>query len=132
MGNKGVKGVTCSVHKPGAQPPQKEPGPGLFSPQDPGNGLREEPAETPSHQQRLEHIVRRAAVQDKVRPQFLLQFLPQFLLQFLPPFLPQSLPPLLPQSLPPFLLQSLPQFPLPGLPDTPWLHWNLVFQSSFL
>ncbi|KAF4792035.1 chromosome transmission fidelity protein 18 [Turdus rufiventris] len=34
--------------------------------QDPGNGLREEPAETPSHQQRLEHIVRRAAVQDKV------------------------------------------------------------------
>ncbi|XP_058705580.1 chromosome transmission fidelity protein 18 homolog isoform X2 [Poecile atricapillus] len=38
--------------------------------QDPGNGLGEErgdaePAETPSHQQRLEHLLRRAVVQDK-------------------------------------------------------------------
>ncbi|XP_032930366.1 chromosome transmission fidelity protein 18 homolog isoform X2 [Catharus ustulatus] len=38
--------------------------------QDPGNGLGEEPAETPSHQQRLEHLVRRAAVQDKPEVDF--------------------------------------------------------------
>ncbi|NXO64163.1 CTF18 protein, partial [Phainopepla nitens] len=57
------------------QPPQGEAGPCLCSPQDPGNGLREEPghaepAGTPSHQQRLEHIVRRAAVQDKPEMDF--------------------------------------------------------------
>lgn len=34
------------------------------------------PAVPPNHQQRLEHIVRRAAVEDKVRG---LQFLPNFL-----------------------------------------------------
>ncbi|KFQ11315.1 Chromosome transmission fidelity protein 18, partial [Leptosomus discolor] len=49
-----------------------DPHPGLFSPQEPGNGLGEEgeragtgPAAPPNHQQRLEHIVRRAAVEDK-------------------------------------------------------------------
>uniref|UniRef100_A0A8C0EYE2 Chromosome transmission fidelity factor 18 n=1 Tax=Bubo bubo TaxID=30461 RepID=A0A8C0EYE2_BUBBB len=46
----------------------------------PGNGLGERgdtrPVVPPNHQQRLEHIVRRAAVEDKVRG---LQFLPRFL-----------------------------------------------------
>uniref|UniRef100_A0A8C0F1M4 Chromosome transmission fidelity factor 18 n=1 Tax=Bubo bubo TaxID=30461 RepID=A0A8C0F1M4_BUBBB len=47
---------------------------------EPGNGLGERgdtrPVVPPNHQQRLEHIVRRAAVEDKVRG---LQFLPRFL-----------------------------------------------------
>uniref|UniRef100_A0A8D0FKX4 Chromosome transmission fidelity protein 18 homolog n=1 Tax=Strix occidentalis caurina TaxID=311401 RepID=A0A8D0FKX4_STROC len=43
----------------------------------PGNGLGDTgPVVPPNHQQRLEHIVRRAAVEDKVRG---LQFLPRFL-----------------------------------------------------
>lgn len=57
---------------PGAQTRQGEPHSGVSSLQDPGNGLVEErgdpePAGTPNHQQRLEHIVSRAALQDKVR-----------------------------------------------------------------
>lgn len=56
----------------GAQTRQGEPHSGVSSLQDPGNGLVEErgdpePAGTPNHQQRLEHIVSRAALQDKVR-----------------------------------------------------------------
>ncbi|NWH93293.1 CTF18 protein, partial [Aegithalos caudatus] len=49
-----------------------EPGSGLCSPQDPGNGLRDQQGDTrtPNHQQHLEHIVRRAAVQDKPEVDF--------------------------------------------------------------
>lgn len=63
--------------------PRGDPHSGLSSPQEPGNGLGEAgeradagPAGPPNHQQRLEHIVRRAVVEDKVRG---LQFLPNFL-----------------------------------------------------
>ncbi|KFP17348.1 Chromosome transmission fidelity protein 18, partial [Egretta garzetta] len=49
----------------------------LSSPQEPGNGLGEAgeradtgPAMPPNHQQRLEHIVRRAAVEDKPERDF--------------------------------------------------------------
>lgn len=62
---------------PGAQTRPGEPGSALSSPQDPGSGLREQPGDTgstPNHQQHLKHIVRRAAVQDKVRAQSLPQF----------------------------------------------------------
>lgn len=79
----GQGGDRGSVPNPEAQTAQGEPQSGLSSPQDPGNGLEEEqgdpePAGTLNHQQRLEHIVRRAAVQDKVRAPFLPQFLSQF------------------------------------------------------
>lgn len=54
--------------------PRGDPRSELFSPQEPGNGLGEGgeradtgPAVPPNHHQRLEHIVRRAVVEDKVR-----------------------------------------------------------------
>ncbi|NXQ29663.1 CTF18 protein, partial [Alaudala cheleensis] len=53
------------------QTPQGEPARGVSSPQDPGNGLGDtEPAGPPNHQQQLEHIVKRAAVQDKPEVDF--------------------------------------------------------------
>lgn len=64
--------------------PRGDPRSELFSPQEPGNGLGEEgeradvgPAVPPNHHQRLEHIVQRAVVEDKVRGlEFLTNFLP--------------------------------------------------------